>query len=271
MDRQLRLIDLVPRRRVAFALCFAAGLAVVAALEAVYYAMPALAAMTTDGRVAAFDLEGEGSLAVWFSCATLESASLAALVGWAIRRRTPGQKAPAILLVAAACWLVMSIDECGSLHEAFKEVMSRGTGSRLHGDGTLWWVIAYAIVLGCVGCRLAWELRRSPDALAALFATAVCYAVAVLAELAWIIPHKGEAEVMLEEGCEMLGNLCLLLSMGFYARYAARMADSQGGTLVIRPFRFEPVKFGIELRTIHDLDPVPFTKTEQMTVLGNDV
>lgn len=224
MDRQLRLIDLVPRRRAAFALAFVAGIAVIALLEAAYKGMAALAPLTTDGRVAAFDLEGEGSLAVWFSCATLESAALTVLVAWAIRRHTPGQKAPFVLLVAAACWLVMSIDECGSLHEAFKEVMSRSTGSRLHGDGTLWWVIAYGAVLSLVGCRLAWELRRSPEAVAALFAAAGCYGLAVLAELAWIIPHKGEAEVMLEEGCEMLGNLCLLLSMAFYARHAA-LAD----------------------------------------------
>ena len=183
--------------------------------------------MTTDGRVAAFDLEGEGSLAVWFSCATLELAAIAALAAWAIRCRTPATGRPHILLVAAACWLVMSIDECGSLHEAFKELMSRSTGHRLHGDGTIWWVMAYGLVLSAVGCRLVWELRRSPDAIVALFATAGFYAVAVLAELAWIIPNKGETEVLLEEGCEMIGNLCLLLSMGLYARYAAATAESQ--------------------------------------------
>jgi hypothetical protein len=229
LDRQLQLTDLVPRRPLTFALVFAAGLGVIAVLEAVYALMPLLAPMTTDGRVATFDLEGEGSLAVWFSCATLEAAALAALTAWAIRRHTPGRQAPRILLVAAACWLVMSIDECGSLHEAFKELMSRGTGNRLHGDGTLWWVIAYAIVLSSVGCRLAWELRRSPEAVAALLAAAGCYVVAVLAELAWLIPHKGVTEVMLEEGCEMLGNLCLLMSMGLYARFAA---DACGATTV---------------------------------------
>lgn len=225
MDRPLRLIDLVPRRYSAYAAIFAAGLALIGLLEAAYRWMPALAPMTTDGRVAAFDLEGEGSLAVWFSCATLEAAALVAWAAWAMRRHTPGEKGPRILLVAAGCWLVMSIDECGSLHEAFKELMSRGTGHRLHGDGTVWWVIAYGIVLSAVGCRLVWELRRSPEAIAALCGAGGVYVVAVLAELAWIIPHKGETEVMLEEGCEMLGNLCLLLSMGFYARHAALAAE----------------------------------------------
>ncbi|MGH7134357.1 MAG: hypothetical protein ACREHD_01370 [Pirellulales bacterium] len=222
----MRLIDLVPHRHSAYAAIFAVGLGVIGLLEATYQWMPALAPMTTDGRVAAFDLEGEGSLAVWFSCATLEAAALVAWAAWAIRRHTPGEKGPQILLVAAGCWLVMSIDECGSLHEAFKELMSRGTGHRLHGDGTVWWVIAYGIVLSAVGCRLVWELRRSPEAIAALCGAGGIYVVAVLAELAWIIPHKGESEVMLEEGCEMLGNLCLLLSMGLYARHAALAAEA---------------------------------------------
>jgi hypothetical protein len=226
LDRQLRLIDLVPHRHSAYAAIFATGVAIIGVLEAAYRWMPAIAPMTTDGRVAAFDLEGEGSLAVWFSCATLEAAALVTLAAWAIRRRSPGGKGPWILLIAAGCWLVMSIDECGSLHEAFKELMSRGTGHRLHGDGTVWWVIAYGIILSAVGCRLLWEFRRSPDAIAAFCAAGGIYAIAVLAELAWIIPHKGESEVMLEEGCEMLGNLCLLISMGLYARHAALAAGS---------------------------------------------
>jgi hypothetical protein len=227
MTQQLRLVDLVPKRYQTYIALFAAGVACVAVLEALHKCLPMLAPMTTDGRVATFDLEGEGSLAVWFSCATLELAALAALAAWAIRRRTPGRKSPHVLLVAAACWLVMSIDECAGLHEGFKELMSHGTGHRLHGDGTIWWVIAYCLVLSAIGWRLLGELRRAPAAVVALAATGGFYALAVAAELAWIIPNKGEAEVMLEEGCEMIGNLCLLLSMGFYARSAAMAAAAQ--------------------------------------------
>jgi hypothetical protein len=230
---QLRLLDLVPRRHRTFVLLFLAGLSAVGMLELLHKCLPTLAPMTTDGRVATFDLEGEGSLAVWFSCATLELAALTALAAWSIRRRTAGAKGAPILLVAGLCWLVMSIDECASLHEGFKELMSHGTGHRLHGDGTIWWVIAYVVVLSTVGWRLVRELGHSPAAVVALFATASFYALAVASELAWVIPNKGDGEVMLEEGCEMVGNLCLLLSMGLYARYAAvaaeeRINDSRG-------------------------------------------
>ena len=47
------------------------GAGIIAALERLYHIMPLLVPLTTDGRVAAFDLDGEGSLAVWFSSMTL--------------------------------------------------------------------------------------------------------------------------------------------------------------------------------------------------------
>lgn len=226
VDSQLRLTDLVPRRNAAFGWAFLAGMVAVAGLEGLHACLPLLAPLTTDGHVAAFDLDGEGSLAVWFSSATLAAAALTAVVGWAVRSRTPGCLGPRILIAAACCWLVMSIDECASVHEAFKELMAHSTGQRLMGDGTLWWVIGYGAVLSVVGLSLLWEFRHSWDAAAALLATAGAYAVAVIAELEWIIPNKGQASVMLEEGCEMIGNLCLWLSMALYARWAARAAES---------------------------------------------
>ncbi|HEV3024911.1 MAG TPA: hypothetical protein VGX76_20690 [Pirellulales bacterium] len=228
MDGQPRITDLVPRPNAAFAAIFAAGLAAIAALEGLYLAMPALAPMTTDGRVASFDLDSEGSLAVWFSCGTLELAALTAILIYGIRRHTPGtdRRGQRLWLWAAACWLVMSLDECGSVHEAFKELMSKTTGHRLLGDGTIWWVAAYGLVLGVVGLRLLWAMRRCAGAIVALFGTAVAYAVAVLAELTWILPRQGTPGVMLEEGCEMLGNLFLWLSLGLFARHAARAAEA---------------------------------------------
>lgn len=237
VEHQLRLTDLVPRRPAMLALLFAAGLAMVAGLEVLHTCQARLAHLTTDGHVAAFDLDGEGSLAVWFSTATLELAALVSLLAWAIRRRTPGSRGQDVLPVAAACWLVMSIDECASVHEAFKELMAHSTGHRLLGDGTIWWVMGYGLVLSLVGCRLLWEFRLSRGAAAWLLATGAVYALAVVAELEWIIPNKGLASVMLEEGSEMVGNLCLLLSMLCHARWAVRAAEASANRqppLVVR-------------------------------------
>ena len=87
--------------------------------------MPRVAAMTTDGRVAAFDLDGEGSLAAWYSSLLLTVASLCALLCYSLRRhRLDDYKARyRIWLAAAMCWFVMGVDEAGSLHEGFKELI----------------------------------------------------------------------------------------------------------------------------------------------------
>jgi len=220
MDGPLRITDLAPRKNATFAGLMLAGLLAVGALEALYAWMPQLAPMTTDGRVAALDLEGEGSLAVWFSTATLEMAALTSLLVHAVRRNTPGAGRACIWLFAAAAWLVMSIDECASLHEAFKELMSHATGHRILGDGTIWWAGGYAIALSLLGLGLLRAVWPCRSAIAALFSTAAFYATAVAAEMAFILPRKNEPEVMVEEGCEMVGNLCLLLSMGLSARHA---------------------------------------------------
>ncbi len=80
LDRQPRLTDLVPTNLFVFLIMFLIGLAIVAGLELLYAWMPNVAAMTSDGRVATFDLDGEGSLAVWFSSMTLAMAGLVAIL-----------------------------------------------------------------------------------------------------------------------------------------------------------------------------------------------
>src|SRR5262245_55562625 len=67
MEAQPRVTDLVPKKVGTFALLLLAGALLVAGLEGLYAWMPRLAAMTTDGRVAAFDLDSEGSLGAWLS------------------------------------------------------------------------------------------------------------------------------------------------------------------------------------------------------------
>lgn len=230
MDEPLRLIDLIPRKLPIFGLLLLAGLAVVAGLEVLYAwaSTSAMAEMATDGRVAAFDLDGEGSLAVWFSSVILGLAALVAVLVYTVRRhKTDDYRGYyRIWLWAAMCWLLMSIDETASLHEGFKEMMAQVTGARMFGDGSIWWVVPYLLLLGAVGSRLLVDMRHCRLSSAALLAAAGCYALAVVTQLQWILPDSGARGVMLEEGAEMVGNLALLLAMGLHARYV--ILDSEG-------------------------------------------
>lgn len=238
---RLRATDLVPQHPWILATAFFAGLLVVTGLEALYYWMPSLAAQTTDGRIEAFDLDGEGTLAVWFSSITLSAASFVSLLVYSIRRHKSDDYHGSyrIWVWAGLCWLVMSIDECGSLHEAFKEMMTHLTGTRIAGDGSLWWAGAYLLVLGTVGVRLLLDMRECRSSTAALGSTALAYAVAVAAQLGWLLPESGARGVMLEEGAEMVGNLFLLLSMSVHLRYVCLDAD---GKVVARPKKVKKPK-----------------------------
>jgi hypothetical protein len=229
MDEQLRLIDLVPRRLGAFGLWLLGGLLIIAGLELLYWWMPQLGPYTSqDGKVAAFDLDGEGSLAVWFSSVTLLLAGLVAILVYTVRRhrRDDYQGHYRVWLWAALCWFVMSVDETSSLHEGFKEMMKLVTGTPLAGDGSLWWIIPYFFLLGAVGSRLLVDMWESRLSSAALLTTAVCYGVAVVAQVGWILPTADPRVIMLEEGAEMLGNLMLLLAMALHARYV--ILDAEG-------------------------------------------
>lgn len=228
MDEQPRLTDLIPIRLSRHLMIFVAGLAIIAGLEALYHWSQGLAAMTTDGHIASFDLDAEGSLGAWFSSTLLLFASLVAILVYRVRRhRTDDyQGYYRVWLWAAFCWLLMSLDEGASLHEGFKEMMARLTGTRLLGDGSIWWAIPYFFLLGSVGTRLLVDMRPCRLSSAALMGTAACFAVAILGQLGLIMPDAGAREVMVEEGGEMLGELLLLLAMTLHARHV--ILEAQG-------------------------------------------
>lgn len=222
MNGRTQLVDLVPRSHRFYVGLMLVGAAIVGLLEAFYAVMPLLTPHTTDGRVATFDLDSEGSLAVWVSSFTMLAAAGCCLLNYALL--ADGRQSRRLWLWTACCWTIMSIDECSSVHEAFKEMMSHLTGERIWHDGTLWWVIGYFIVLSATGLALLRSMRKAPAAILALFGTAGFYAVAVLCELSWILP-KNNYGVMLEEGCEMMGNFCVLASMGLFAKHLADAHD----------------------------------------------
>jgi len=225
---QRRLIDVIPTSYITLTLLLLGGAAIIAGLEALYYWMPRIAPMTSDGAVAALDLDNEGSLATWFSSATLGMASLVGLIVYWVRKQRADDYHGRyrIWLGASLCWLVMSIDEASSLHEGFKEMMTLATGWRIWGDGSLWWATPYALVLSVVGVRLLLDMRPARLPIAALLLAGGCYVSGVLAQLGLLIPDAPAKAIMLEEGAEMAGHLLLLFCMTVSARYM--ILDAQG-------------------------------------------
>ena len=162
LERQLRLLDLVPRRMVSLVFLLTAGAAILVGLEASYAWMLDRVA---NGRaaVAALDLAAKGSLGCWFSALMLLAATAVAILVYCVRRhRTDDyQGRYRIWLWAAACWFLMATDQAASLRDAFRDLMIGLTGTTLVGDGSLWWVILYVLIWGAIGSRLLIDMRSS--------------------------------------------------------------------------------------------------------------
>lgn len=227
MDGHSALAAFIPRSNRTYWILAAVGAAVIAALVLLYAAWAVWGLHEqagfnpTDGRIEALDLDGEGSLSVWFSSALLfVAAQVALLVGW-MRSQNPQDYAGRyrVWFWAAGCWFLLSLDETASLHEAFKEFASGITGTRLFGDGSLWWAAPYFGLLAFVGLKLFWEMRRCWLSSTLLQATGWVWALAVATQLGLILPETGARGVIVEESAEMLGDLLLLLSMMVHARY----------------------------------------------------
>ncbi len=211
--------DLIPRRRATFAWILAAGVGAIALLGVLYELGRNLGAATTDGSVAAFDLDSEGSIACWLSVVILLCSAVAALVARTVRTAAGCSRGERrAWLAISVFWCLMSLDEGASLHEGFKELVARLTGTRILGDGSIYWVVPYFGAFSAIGCFLLFHGRREWPAVLCLFTAALCYGLAISGQLdLWLRGHVA-IETWLEESCEMLGDLLMLLVLGLIAR-----------------------------------------------------
>jgi len=226
LEQQLRLLDLIPKRKVVLAGLLSAGAGVIAGLEFAYSWMAQRAA---DGAeiVAALNIAA-GGLAGWFSWLLLLAAVVAAILIYSVRRHRVDdyQGRYRVWVWAAAGCFLLATDRAAGLREAFRDLMTAATGTPLLGNGDLWWVVAYAIGFGAIGSRVLLDARSSITAVAAISGGVVAHGLAVVQHLGWR-PFAGAAEsVMSRVGCEMSGNLLLLFGFAVFARHV--VLDAEG-------------------------------------------
>ena len=221
-ERIPRITDIVPRSTIKIALAFFAGITLIAGLEALYYYSPKFVPLLSDVPLKTFELDGDGCLASWHSSTLLLLSSLSAVLVYLVRRLQPDDYHGRyrVWLWGAACWMFMSLDEGANLHEVFRLTALKLTGGKFSADGSVWWIGAYGLVLSVVGLRLMLEMRRCLGSTASLLLAAVCYAGAAIAQMKLFIELPEVFRVMVEEGCELVGNTLLLLAMTLHARYA---------------------------------------------------
>jgi hypothetical protein len=242
LAEQLRLTDLVPRRFSTLAAVFLLGLAAIGGLLALGAGWPGEIVEPGGRRLAALDLAAAGSLARWFSSLLLLGAALAALLVYSIRRHKMDdyQGRYRIWVWAAVCCFLLATDTAAPLHAGLGEALAALAGTRLLGDGSIWWIVPAALLLGAVGSRVLvdmWECRSSSGL--AILAVG-CYAVAIAAHYGWLgLCPEGTGEgtqaarlladhrcAMVPDGARMAGHLLLLTAMGWHARHV--LLDAQG-------------------------------------------
>jgi hypothetical protein len=208
------------------------GVAMSLLFGALYAAGTRLSTQTTDGRVAALDLDSEGSIASWFSIVLLFCCGQATLLVRRLRVAADGSRGESrAWLAVAAVWFIMSLDEGASLHEGFKELLARVAGTRIFGDGSISWAVPYFVVLSASGCFMLAAVRRTPAAVVCLFGAGLSFAMAVVMQLEVVFPTRPALSTWIEESCEMLGDLLVLITLGLHARgLAVTTSQSRGMT-----------------------------------------
>ena len=170
------LTDLVPRRTSAYLAVLIAGVVTVLMLGGLYALGIKLSSLTTDGKVAAFDLDCEGSIGTWLSIVVLFLCGLVTLLIRQLRRVQSGCtfRERCGWLAVSLVWFTMSLDEGASLHEGFKEMMALALGTRLMGDGSIYWVVPYFAALSAAGLFMLWAMRRTWPPVVCLFSAGGC-------------------------------------------------------------------------------------------------
>ena len=236
-QNQRRVIDLVPHNFVVLGLWFLVGLTVIVGLAAGHLWMPDLAHGLAQERLGALDLGGAGGLANWFASLVLGLAGLTSLLVFSIRRHKLDDYRGRYRwwLLAAAMWLVMSMDATAGIHDLFRAAMVHFTGKGLSSSLTtshsplatsaVWWIGCWGLLLLAVSVRLLWEMKVCRPASLTYLAALGCWAGGLALALSGVSVGK-LGSVVPTEVCKLLGHLLLLSSLVLYARHV--ILHSQG-------------------------------------------
>ncbi len=223
------LLDLVPRRPLAIVFLVFAGAGLIAAVECLYAWTPALAAaLGRPGRIAAFELGQRGSLGTWISSLELLAAAGTALLVYRVRRHRSDDYHGRyrVWLFAAMSWFLLAADFSTGLRSGFRDAMILLTGARIAGDGSIWWVIGYALLFGSIGARLLMDMWPCRLSVAALGLAACGYLAAAPVHFGWWSYGAGPLGVMIQQGTLMASHLLTLLAMMIQARFV--LLDAEG-------------------------------------------
>ena len=88
------------------------------------------------------------------------------------------------------------------------------TGTRIAGDGSIWWVVPALLLVGSIGSRLLIDMWSSRLSSTALIFAAIAYLTALAAFFHGIVLQSDVSQLLLVQGTLLGGHLLLAMSMG---------------------------------------------------------
>jgi hypothetical protein len=199
-----------------------------------------------------FDLSSENNAAVWYSSALLFICSMLALVCFCIDSRRFKHGSPHLLnygwIVFAGCFGLLSFDELGSIHEHIGNSLGfSDVGNTMIGGDNSGWILFY-ILVAMVGFFMLFfsvvRLRNAPGSLVLLIVGLLFYLSNPFQESFEISSMNASNDVsqwqrplhllIIEEGTEIYGSLCFIVSILLYGIYASHEKYGKKNVLRLR-------------------------------------
>ena len=187
--------------------------------------------------ISQFNLASENTLVTWFSSMLLFTAGIFALLSYWSRREVAGdQRFLKGWLIIAAMFALLSLDELGSIHENLGHLSTLDIMGNNSWESVLaipvFLVVAYLVVFGWI------HLRHKPATYSFMILGTLLFATIPVQEhfemLRWKEFDYAEDYnrpiplVLLEEGSELFGTLCFIISMLLYIRSNTKGSASSG-------------------------------------------
>jgi hypothetical protein len=220
---------LIPKRPWTLTVLVLSGLTVHAAVHFLYTNVYLAATASQRAVLGALDVAGQGSLGGWCSSLFLLVAAAASFMAYAIRRHRLDDYRGRyrIWLWSLLFCTLAGIDTATGLHRALSYWLVEVTQTRLYGDGSIWWMLVFAVIFGGAILRLTIEMRGSLMAIFALLWACTGYVAGCLLELRLLLDGWGVVAELLQSTSVMAAHLSIALAVLWYCRHIHRQAHAE--------------------------------------------
>lgn len=173
-----------------------------------------------------FSLTEPGNLASWCASVAFAAAALVILAIYSVRRhrRDDYRARFAMWQWVMVVTLVACLDSAVGLHGLLQAVCDRMFGTVAWGQGSAWWVGAWAVLISAATIRLAVEMSGSRRSIAWMVGGVVCYLFCGLVELGTSGLHDAQWARASQAPLLLFGHHLILFALVTYARDVIREA-----------------------------------------------